>query len=183
MQRVVQFDDPEYQMQLSRTVSDFETRHRGGQAIEIQGVIFYPDGARRTRGMLGEHREPPSDPYELWTLLVLYRQELYTRVAAAQAELGHALASRASNAYNAMSSDIPGDHEIEQLRKLTIRRQKARRSLKIAKQQLKRHTPVHLKEAQKHQQELIAENTKYAQRALGKIQKLGFHTPTERARG
>jgi hypothetical protein len=183
MQRVVQFDDPEYQMQLNRTVSDFETRHRGGQAIEIQGVIVYPDGARRTRGILGEHREPPSDQYELWTLLVLYRQEAYTRVAAAQAELGHVLAIQASKAYAAMSSDIPGDHEIEQLRKLTIRRQKAQRSLKIAKQQLKRHTPAHVKEEEKHQQELIAENQEYAERAMEKIQKLGFRQPTERVRG
>ncbi len=180
MQRVVQYDDPDYQMQLSDIASRFEVQHRGDEAIEIQGVLLYPDGARRTLGPFGACKEPPTAPYELWNLLVLYRQELYSRLAKVQVELGHALTLQASKAYNEMSADSPSDYEIEKLRKLTVRVEKARRSLKIAKQQLERHTPAHVKDADKHSREILAENAKFARRALAALGKLGFRNPNER---
>jgi hypothetical protein len=180
MQRVVQYDDPDYQMQLSHTASRFEVQHRGEEAIEIQGVLLYPDGARRTPGPFGASKEPPTAPYELWNLLVLYRQEVYTRLANAQRELGFALQAQAIKAYNEMSADSPNDYDIEKLRKLTVRVEKAKRSLKIAKQQFERHTPAHVKDAEKHSREIFAENMKFARRALAALDKLGFCNPNER---
>lgn len=117
---------------------EFHAR-QGGKSVEIDGMIYYSNGARREVGQFGVRIEPPTDPLERAQLILTYWEE---RVKRAEGEFNETRDSLISHTKHSerMSYPPPAPEEVDNLRRMlrAVKKLQARRD--AARDEVKRLT-------------------------------------------
>jgi len=128
-----------FQNAHARAREHFHIIH-GPDSIGINGMLYYPDGARMGQSALGEILEPPTDPAELAKMQIVYFRERLRRAVLEFDELKRQLASQAK-ASRDWGYPLPPDSELERLKSMQRGVQELRAQLEAAEERLRVATP------------------------------------------